>query len=113
MREPALYNAILTAIATGVSRMSEISSKVGEDTSTCSVYLKKLISLGIIRKAPWEERASRKATYSIEDNMFRFWYRFVPKNSSIIARGATDLAYMQIEQFLPDYIEGYIKILIP
>ena len=113
VREPALYNAILTAIATGVSRMSEISSKVGEDTNTCSVYLKKLISLGIIRKAPWEERASRKATYSIEDNMFRFWYRFVPKNSSIIARGATDLAYMQIEQFLPDYIEGYIKILIP
>ena len=30
VREPALYNAIITAIATGASRMSEISGKVGE-----------------------------------------------------------------------------------
>ena len=29
VREPALYNAIITAIATGASRMAEISSKVG------------------------------------------------------------------------------------
>ena len=29
VREPALYNAIITAIATGASRMSEISEKVG------------------------------------------------------------------------------------
>ncbi|MEE0796451.1 MAG: DUF234 domain-containing protein [Anaerovoracaceae bacterium] len=30
VREPALYNAIIMAIATGASRMSEISGKVGE-----------------------------------------------------------------------------------
>ena len=30
VREPALYNAIITAIATGASRMSEISGKIGE-----------------------------------------------------------------------------------
>lgn len=30
VREPALYNAIITAIATGASRMSKISGKVGE-----------------------------------------------------------------------------------
>lgn len=113
VRELALYNAILSVIATGAFRMSEISNKVGESTNICSAYVKKLISLGIIRKAPCEERASRKATYSIEDNMFRFWYRFVPENISLIARGAVDLAYKRIEQFLPDYIEGYTKILIP
>ena len=40
VREPALYNAIITAIATGASRMSEISGKVGEDTNICSAYIK-------------------------------------------------------------------------
>jgi uncharacterized protein len=50
VREPALYNAIITAIATGASRMSEISNKVGEDTNVCSAYVKNLVSLGIIQK---------------------------------------------------------------
>ena len=105
VREPALYNAIITAIATGASRMSEISSKVGEDTNICSAYVKNLVSLGIIQKeTPYGEKASRKSVYSIEDNMFRFWYRFIPENSSIIARGAADLAYKRIEPYLADYM---------
>ena len=40
VREPSIYNAIITAVATGASRMAEISAKVGEDTSICSVYIK-------------------------------------------------------------------------
>lgn len=105
VREPALYNAIITAIATGASRMSEISSKVGEETNICSAYVKNLVSLGIIQKeTPYGEKTSRKSVYSIEDNMFRFWYRFVPENNSIIARGAADLAYKRIEPFLSDYM---------
>lgn len=105
VREPALYNAIITAVATGASRMSEISSKVGEDTNICSAYVKNLVSLGIIQKeTPYGEKTSRKSVYSIEDNMFRFWYRFIPENNSIIARGAADLAYKRIEPFMSDYM---------
>ena len=36
--------------------------------------------------------------------MFRFWYRFVPENNSIIARGADDLAYKRIEPHLSEYM---------
>lgn len=105
VREPALYNAIITAIATGASRMVEISAKVGEDTSVCATYLKNLIVLGVIQKeTPYGEKESRKSIYAIADNMFRFWYRFVPENSSIIARGAADLAYKRVEPHLSDYM---------
>lgn len=105
VREPALYNAIITAIATGASRLSEISGKIGEDTNICSAYVKNLVSLGIIQKeTPYGEKSSRKSIYSIEDNMFRFWYRFVPANNSIIARGAADIVYKRIEPFLSDYM---------
>ena len=61
--------------------------------------------LGIIKKeTPYGEKESRKSIYSIEDNMFRFWYRFVQNNSSVIERGATDLVYKRIEAQLPDYM---------
>lgn len=105
MREPSLYNAIITAIATGASRMAEISTKVDESTSVCATYLKNLMALGLIRKeTPYGEKESRKSIYAIDDNMFRFWYRFVPVNSSIIGRGVADLTYKKIESSLPDYM---------
>ena len=105
VREPAVYTAVITAIAEGATRMAEISTKVGEETSVCSGYLKSLINLGIVRKeTPYGEKSSRKSIYNIEDNMFRFWYRFVLHNNSIIARGAADLAYKRIEPHLSEYM---------
>ena len=105
VREPAIYSAIITAIATGASRMSEISGKVGEDTNKCSAYIKSLLTLGIVKKeTPYGEKASKKTIYTIDDNMFRFWFRFVPENASLIARGASDLAYKRIEPYLSDYM---------
>ncbi len=105
VREPAIYNAIIAAIATGYTKLSEISTKVGEDTAVCSMYIKNLVSLGIVKKeTPFGEETTRKTIYSIEDNMFRFWYRFVPENSSIISRGATEIAYSRIEPHLSDYM---------
>ncbi len=105
VREPAIYTAIITAIATGHCRMSEISSKVGEDTSVCAAYIKSLIALGILQKEqPYGESASRKSLYAIADNMFRFWYRFVLQNTSVIARGAGDLVYRKIEPHFTEYM---------
>ncbi len=105
VREPAIYNAIISAIANGYSKMSEISGKIGEDTSICTAHIKNLISLGIITKeTPYGEESARKTIYSIADNMFRFWYRFIPENNSAIARGNADLAYRRIEPHLTDFM---------
>ena len=105
VREPSIYTAIITAIAVGASRMSDISNKVGEDSNICANYLKSLINLGIVKKeTPYGEKTSRKSIYSIEDNMFRFWYRFVPNNNSVIMRGAADIVYRRIEPQLSEYM---------
>ncbi len=105
VREPAIYNAVITAIATGSSRMNEISNKIDEDTGVCATYIKNLIALGIVKKElPYGEKSTRKTIYSIEDPMFRFWYRFVPENTSIISRGAADLAWGRIEPELSSYM---------
>lgn len=110
VREPAIYNAVITAIATGCSKMNEISNKIDENTSVCATYIKNLIMLGIIKKeSPYGENGGRKTSYSIEDNMFRFWYRFVPENASIISRGASDLAYKRIVPELSSYMGGVFE----
>lgn len=110
VREPAIYNAVITAIATGATKLSEISGKIDEDTSVCATYIKNLISLGIVKKEmPYGEKSGRKTIYSIEDNMFRFWYRFVPENTSLISRGAADLAYSRIAPELSAYMGGVFE----
>ena len=110
VREPAIYTAIITAIAVGASRMSDISNKVGEDSNICANYLKSLINLGIVKKeTPYGEKTSRKSIYSIEDNMFRFWYRFVPNNNSVIMRGAADIVYRRIEPQLAEYMSAVFE----
>ncbi len=91
LREPAIYNAIITAIAEGHTRMSEIASKVGMESSACSKYISVLLNLGILRKVtPVTEKPGRKTVYKISDPFFRFWYRFVPQNITAIASGRMD-----------------------
>jgi len=105
VREAALYNAIITAVAAGSTKLSEIASKVGEETSACAACLKKLISLGIIKKeTPFAEKSSKKTIYIIADNLFRFWYRFIPGNLSILENGMIDLAYKNISEQLNSYM---------
>ena len=41
--------------------------------------------------------------------MFRFWYRFVPENTSIISRGAAELAYRRIAPELSSYMGGVFE----
>ena len=105
VREPAVYNAIIAAIAGGNTRLSEIANRVGEETGACSGYLSNLISLGIIKKeTPIVGKSSKKTLYVIADNMFRFWYRFIPGNMSVIQNGMIELAYQNISGHLSSYM---------
>jgi AAA+ ATPase superfamily predicted ATPase len=105
VREPAVYNAIITAIADGASRLSEIAGKVGENTNVCTAYMKNLLGLGLVQKEiPYGENATKKTIYQIGDSMFRFWYRFVPKNYALINMGAADLSYSRILPHLSDFM---------
>lgn len=105
VREPAIYNAVITAIATGCSKLNEIANRISEDSSVCAIYIKNLISLGLVKKeTPYGESSKRKTIYSIEDNMFRFWYRFIPDKLSLLSRGASDLVYSRIAPEISAYM---------
>ncbi len=94
LREPAVYNSIITAVASGASRVNEISTKTSLETAVCVKYLKTLMELGIIkRETPVAEKNSKKVIYSIGDNFFRFWYMFVQKNMSAVVSGQFSKVY--------------------
>lgn len=106
LREPAIYNSVISAIAGGASRSNEISTKVGLESGVCAKYLRVLLELGILRKeTPITEKPGKKTIYGIDDNFFRFWYRFVPGNMSAISTGRIRQIYGRaVKQFYPDYM---------
>ena len=106
LREPAIYNSIIAAIAGGASRLNEISTKVGLESGICTKYLKVLLELGILKKeTPIMDKPGKKTIYVIDDNFFRFWYRFVPRNMSVISAGRMRLVYEQaVKRYYPDYM---------
>lgn len=106
LREPAIYNSIIAAIAQGASRSNEISTKVGIESGVCAKYLKVLLELGILKKeTPIMEKSAKKTIYVIGDNFFRFWYKFVPKNNSAVNAGRISQIYEKaIKKNYPDYM---------
>lgn len=88
LKIPETYNAIITAVADGYSKLNEIATKVGIETSQCSKMLATLIGLGLVRKEhPVTEQNSKKSIYLLDDWMFIFWYRFVLPEISRITVG--------------------------
>ena len=106
LRELAVYNSVITAIAEGASHMNEISTKSGIESGPCSKYLSVLINLGILKKeTPMTEKPGKKTIYSIADPFFRFWYRFIPNNLTLIASGRIDKVYDQaVRANMNDYM---------
>lgn len=107
LRDPSSYHSIISAIASGHSRMNEISTKTGLETGACSNLLTSLISLGIIRKERpvTESESSRRTLYKLCDSMFSFWYRFVRPNGSAISQGAGDSVYQNfVKPELSDFM---------
>lgn len=109
VQEPGVYSAIIEAIAGGYTKANEISTKIGEDSAKCLKYIKTLCELGILHKeTPFgEKEASRKTIYGISDFMFRFWYRYVFANRTLIETGAQQAVWLK--KIEPDY-NGYMGL---
>lgn len=103
VQEPGVYSAIIEAIACGYTKSNEISTKIGEDSAKCLKYIKVLCELGILYKeSPFgEKESSRKTIYGISDFMFRFWYRYVFSNRTLVETGAQQAVWDKIIE--PNY----------
>ncbi|MCR5125791.1 MAG: ATP-binding protein [Treponema sp.] len=108
LREPAIYNTIISVISKGATKQNEIASLVGTESNRITAYIKNLLSLEIIEKHSPVESHKNKVIYKIKDNLFRFYFRFIPQCSSLVAMGIGEKAYdMKIYPLLDDFF-GHI-----
>lgn len=99
LREPAMYNSIVAAIAAGATRLSDIANRTGEESNKVNKYLRTLVDLHIAAKQyPFGEdpASSRKAVYGLADNCYLFWYRFVFPAQPEIESGSGDIIARRI-----------------
>ena len=107
LRDPHRHFAILEAVAGGKTRPSEIAQAAGISPSSLSFYLDTLQALDLVERvvpATVEKpHKYKRAIYRLKDNFFRFWFRFVYPNRSILERG--DVAYVRrhVQRFLDEF----------
>lgn len=93
LREPRNYFAALEAIAAGRTRLNEIKQATGLDGAMA--YLHTLQDLWLVeRVVPATEaqpHKSRRGLYRLRDHFFRFWFRFVHPNRTLLERGGSQV----------------------
>ena len=78
-KDYGIYFSILSAIARGKTSRSEIENVVGREIGGYLTKLEKEYEV-IAKKQPLFERSSTKnVLYTVEDNFFTFWFRFIYK----------------------------------
>ena len=108
----SLVNNIIEKIASGENTVNLIANKVSEKESTILYSLDKLISVGLIekKKCITEENNKKKTQYVLRDNMFKFWYEFIPKATSVIEINKGDLYFNKVVRpKLHEYMGGIFE----
>lgn len=90
IRDPGTYFAVVREIAAGRTRTSEISNATRISTPNLAKMLKRLAALGYVEaRSPLSPKGleTRRTSYCLADPFFRFWFRFVFPNRSLLERG--------------------------
>jgi hypothetical protein len=111
LRETNIYNSILSSIANGKNRVTEISDFIHEDASKVSKYLLTLQNMRLVDKTVpcGEQKNSRKAIYVINDNFFKFWFRYEFTDNVYYEMLGADKAAKEIVSDLSNHMGGIFE----
>ncbi|MFR5161768.1 MAG: AAA family ATPase [Clostridium sp.] len=101
----SLVNNIVEQIAFGENTLNTIAGKIGEKEPTVLYSLDKLINVGLVekKKCITDEKNKKKTQYVLRDYMFKFWYEFIPKATSVIEMGQGEIYYQDTQSGLKHY----------
>lgn len=106
-REPANYNAVLQAIASGARTLNEMVGFTKLESSLISKYLVVLQELNYIERViPFGANPLKGKTsqYLITENFIAFWYRYVFSVRGEIERGSGDVYHRLAIENLSEFI---------
>ena len=94
----SIVNNIAEQIASGENTLNIIAGKIGEKEQTVLYSLEKLINVGLVekKKCITDEKNKKKTQYVLKDYMFKFWYEFIPKATSVIEMGQGEVYYQKV-----------------
>ncbi|AMC93715.1 hypothetical protein AOC36_06880 [Erysipelothrix larvae] len=106
-REPAIYNSVLQAIASGAVTLSGIAGFTKLETSLISKYLLTLQELNYIERIiPFGSNPlkGKKSYYHITENFIAYWYRTIFSIRTEIERGHGDIYWQHSLNNLSEFI---------
>ncbi len=107
MRSTTQAHSLLSIIANGCHRLSEIASRMGRPASSLTRPLSNLIDLAYIkRELPFGEniKSTKRTLYKLDDPFLMFWYRFVQKNRSLLEQDLIDGVFEEFKQEFPMHV---------
>lgn len=102
-----MASSILSLVGNGVSRLSEIASRLGKKATDLSGPLARLSDLGYVeREIPFGDspKNSKKGIYKIADPFMSFYYRFVIPQRSLISLGRRAI----VEKYITDNYADFV-----
>lgn len=113
-REPANYNGVLQAIASGAVTLNEIVQFTGLTTNLVSKYLFTLQELNYVERIlPFGANPlkGKKSQYRIRENFIAFWYRYVFSVRSEIEQGNGAVYFSLAMKSIHDYIGPVFEVI--
>jgi uncharacterized protein len=107
IRDPGTYFAVVREIAAGRTRSSEIANATQISTPNLTKMLSRLEALGYLEaRSPLSPKGpeARRASYRLTDPFFRFWFRFVFPNRSLLERGRVEEVLRIVERDIDIYM---------
>lgn len=116
LREPAVYNTILSALARDFNKLNDIFAHTGFSRAKISVYLKNLMEIDLVEKVSSVETAgyanTQKGIYRIANTYVKFYFRFLFSQQSMLQEVSPQEYYdLKVKDYYSDFVEeAYRKI---
>ncbi|MCM1569968.1 MAG: ATP-binding protein [Roseburia sp.] len=110
LREPAVYNTILAAMAKDCTKLNDIYRHTGFSRAKISVYLKNLMELDLVEKIySFESEGyanTKKGIYRISNSYVRFYFRYLfPNQSRLRELSPEEFYHCVVEDSYADFTE--------
>lgn len=106
--------SLMSVVASGANRLSEIASRMGREATSLSAPLDRLIQMNYLRREiPFGDspKKSKKGIYRINDPLMDFYYTFIIPNLSSIGRGRKRFVTDEIDTRFNEYVARHWEYL--